>query len=141
MGRRTLVVTHRPDGRYDVGRAHWGVDADPDAQTTPVGRGWSAEAVWNAVDATVAQVRVRDGGLRTYCVCWLDPECVDVDDVVLARTATPDALRTWWVRRKSAASAAVAGGADPERVRDRLRRALARRAPVTDDASFLGGDR
>ncbi|MBX0322301.1 hypothetical protein EGH21_04545 [Halomicroarcula sp. F13] len=144
MGRRTLVLVAREDGRFDCRVAHWGVDADPVAQSRPLGRGWSAAAVRDRLDATVEAVLVCDGSVRRYCVCWLDPTLDDPTDVALARTDDPTALRAWWVEEKSRACDAVARGVDAGTVRDGLLAALRDRADAVhlpDDAPFLRGDR
>jgi len=145
MGRRTLVVVARPDGCYDCRIAHWGVDADPISQSRPLGNGWTASAVLAAIDATHEQVVVLDGSVRTYAVCWLDPTLSDLDDIALARTTDPDALREWWIDRKDEACRVLDSEArDPEPVRRDLLAALRNRASAVhcpDDASFLRGDR
>jgi hypothetical protein len=145
MGRRTLVAVARPDGRYDCRIAHWGVDADPITQSRPLGNDWTASAVLAAIDATYDQLVVLDGPVRTYAVCWLDPTLSDLDDIVLARTDDPDALRTWWVDRKDEACRALdSEGCDPATVRRVLLASLRNRASSVhccDDASFLRGDR
>ncbi|MEF8974503.1 MAG: DUF6735 family protein [Haloarcula sp.] len=145
MGRRTLVAVARPDGRYDCRLAHWGVDADPVAQSRPLGNGWTASAVLAAIDATHEQVVVLDGAVRTYAVCWLDPTLSDLDDIALARTADPDAFRRWWVDRKDEACRALdSESRDPATVRRDLLASLRDRAAsvhCADDASFLRGDR
>ncbi|MDS0220425.1 hypothetical protein NDI54_03560 [Haloarcula sp. S1AR25-5A] len=145
MGRRTLVAVARPDGRYDCRTAHWGVDADPVAQSRPLGNGWTASAVLAALDATYEQLVVLDGSVRTYAVCWLDPMLSDIDDIALARTDDPDAFRSWWVDRKDAASRALdSDNRKPASVRHDLLAALRDRAAAVhcpDDASFLRGDR
>jgi len=147
MGRRTLVVLARSDGRFDCRLAHWGADADPLAQSRPLGANWDAATVLDAVDATVERLLLvdRSARTRTYCVCWLDPTLGDVDDVALARTADPDALRDWWTAQKSHASRVLdRGEAAPASVRAALLAALRRRADRVfrpDDASFLRGGR
>lgn len=141
MGRRTLVARRRPDGRFDCRYAHWGVAADPVAQSRPVGRGWTAGAVLAELDCTYDRLCVFDGGTQRYPVCWLDPTLGDPDDIVLARTDDPEGLRTWWTTAKSHAVDAVADGAAPGAVRAMLVAALARRAVVHDDASFLRSGR
>lgn len=140
MGRRTLVVTRRPDGRFDCRYAHWGVSADPGAQSRPLGEGWSPEAVRDAVDASFDRVLVRDTGPQWYCVCWLDPTLADADDVALARTDDPETVRAWWTEAKSDAVATVADGRDPQRVRAWLLERLEAVADAVyrpDDAWFL----
>jgi hypothetical protein len=145
MGRRTLVAVARPDGRYDCRIAHWGVDADPVAQSRPLGNGWTASAVLAAVDATHDQLVVLDGSVRAYAVCWLDPTLSDLDDIVLARTADPHAFRRWWTDRKDEACRALdSDGCDPATVRRALLASLRNRASSVrcpDDASFLRRDR
>ncbi|MDQ2074039.1 hypothetical protein ACODNH_11345 [Haloarcula sp. NS06] len=145
MGRRTLVAVGRPDGRYDCRSAHWGVDADPTAQSRPLGTGLTASAVLAAIDATYEQLVVLDGSVRTYAVCWLDPTLSDLDDIVLARTADPDTFRRWWVDRKDEACRALdSEGCDPAAVRRALLASLRDRTSSVywpDDASFLRGDR
>ena len=145
MGRRTLVVRPRSGGRVAVRVAHWGVDADPIAQSRPLAADWAARAVWTELDATYDQVVVVDGTVRTYCVCWLDPTLSDGDDVALARTADAEALRAWWVETKSAACRdCQRGRRTPRLARAGLVRALDRRARTThppDDTPFLSGDR
>ncbi|MFB6222494.1 MAG: hypothetical protein ABEH86_02320 [Haloarcula sp.] len=144
MGRRTFVAVARPDGCYDCRIAHWGVGADPIAQSRPLGNGWTAAAVLAAIDATHEQVVLLDSAVRTYAVCWLDPTLSDLDDIVLARTADPDALREWWVDRKDEACRALdSEGCDPASVRRALLSSLRDRAASVhcpDDASFLRGD-
>ncbi|KZX50177.1 hypothetical protein JZX76_13985 [Haloarcula hispanica] len=145
MGRRTLVAVTRPDGRYDCRIAHWGVDADPITQSRPLGNDWTASAVLAAIDATHDRLVVLDGSVWTYTVCWLDPTLSDLDDIVLARTADPDAFRTWWVGRKDEACRALdSNGCDPATVRRALLASLRNHASSVhcpDDASFLRGDR
>jgi len=144
MGRRTLVAVARPDGRYDCRYAHWGVDADPVAQSHPLGDGWTAAAVIDALDATYERLVVRDEAVRTYAVCWLDPALSDPEDVALARTDDLAALRDWWVDHRDAAARAVDAGRSPDRVRADLLAALRERAAAAhlpDDASFLRGGR
>ena len=143
MGARTLVVVARDDGRFDCRLAHWGVDADPLAQSRPLATGVTAAGVWDALDATVETLVVLDGTVRTYCVCWLDPTLSDPADVAVARTGDPDALRDWWTGAKSHASGAVAAGLPSPLVRAGLLVALRRRAEAVhvDDASFLRDDR
>jgi len=145
MGRRTLVAVARPDGRYDCRIAHWGVDADPIAQSRPLGTGLTASAALSAIDATYEQFVVLDRSVRTYAVCWLDPTLSALDDIVLARTADPESFRTWWVDRKDKACRALdSGGCDPATVRRALLVSLRDRASSVhcpDDASFLRGDR
>jgi hypothetical protein len=143
MGARTLVAVARADGRFDCRFAHWGVDADPVAQSRPLETGLSPSQVCDALDATVEALVVLDGDVRTYCVCWLDPAVTDLDDVALARTDDVDALRDWWTVAKSRACDAVAAGVAPEVARAGLLAALRRRADAVhvDDASFLRDDR
>jgi len=144
MGRRTLVAVRREDGQFDCRAAHWGVDADPFAQSRPLGTGWSASAVLEELDAGFDQLLVHDGGVRRYCVCWLDPTLSAFDDIILARTDNPGAFRAWWVDRKSRAAEAVAEGAPVEAIRDGLVVAVSQRADgihPPDDASFLRDDR
>jgi len=144
MGRRTLVAVRREDGRFDCRIAHWGVDADPFAQSRRLGTSWSADAVLAELDAGFDQLLVHDGTVRRYCVCWLDPTLSAFGDVLLARTDDPDGFRAWWVGRKSRAVAAVASGAPVEAVRASLGAAVSRRADGVhppDDASFLRDDR
>ncbi|GCF13531.1 hypothetical protein Harman_14660 [Haloarcula mannanilytica] len=145
MGRRTLVAVTRPDGRYDCRIAHWGVDADPVAQSRPLGSDWPASAVLAALDATYEQLVLLDGSVRTYAVCWLDPTLSDIDDIALARTDDPDAFRTWWVDRKDEVCRALdSEDRDPASVRRALLASLRDRAASVhcpDDASFLRGDR
>jgi hypothetical protein len=145
MGRRTLVAVARPDGRYDCRVAHWGVDADPLAQSRPLGNGWTASAVLAAIDATHDQLVVLDGSVRTYAVCWLDPTLSDLDDIVLARTEDPDAFRAWWVDLKDEACRALErAGRDPKTVKRALLASLRNHASSVhcpDDASFLRGGR
>lgn len=144
MGRRTLVAVARADGRYDCRYAHWGVDADPVAQSRPLGGDWTGAAVLDALDATYERLVVRDEAVRTYAVCWLDPGLSDFDDVALARSDDLEALRDWWVDRREAAVRAVDAGRPPERVRTDLLAALRKRAAAVhlpDDASFLRGGR
>lgn len=140
---RTLVVTGRTDGRFDCRYAHWGVRADPVAQSRPLGRGWTAEAVLAELDAGYDRLLVHAAEPRRYCVCWLDPTLADISDIAVARTDDPAALRAWWTALKSRAVDAVADGLGPETVRARLLDALRRRADAVslpDDASFLRGD-
>ncbi|EMA34957.1 DUF6735 family protein [Haloarcula japonica] len=145
MGRRTLVALARPDGRYDCRLAHWGVDADPITQSRPLGNDWTAAAVLATIDATYDQLVVLDESVRTYAVCWLDPTLSDLDDIVLARTADPDAFRTWWVDRKDEACRALdSEGTDPANARRALLASLRDRVSsmhCPDDASFLRRDR
>ena len=145
MGRRTLVAVARPDGRYDCRLAHWGVDADPIAQSRPLGNDWTPAAVLAAIDATHEQLVVLDGSVRTYAVCWLDPTLSAINDIALARTADPESFRQWWVDRKDAACRALdSEGCDPAAVRRALLVSLRNRASSVhcpDDASFLRGDR
>ncbi|MBX0295316.1 DUF6735 family protein [Haloarcula nitratireducens] len=144
MGRRTLVAVARADGRFDCRYAHWGVDADPIAQSEPLGTGWPAAAVRARLDAGFDQLLVCDGTVRRYCVCWLDPTLTDPEDVALARTDDPAALREWWVEVKGRACEVVGDGIDARTVRDGLLAALRLRADVAfppDDASFLRTDR
>ncbi|MFC7019772.1 MULTISPECIES: hypothetical protein [Haloarcula] len=143
MGARTLVVVARDDDRFDCRLAHWGVDADPLAQSRPLAAGLTPAEVRDVLDATVETLVVLDGAVCTYCVCWLDPTLSDPDDVAVARTGDPGALRDWWTGAKSHASGAVAAGLPPPLVRAGLLGALYRRAEVVhvDDASFLRDDR
>jgi hypothetical protein len=143
MGRRTLVVVARADGRFDCRRAHWGVDADPMAQSRVVGTGWTRSRVRAELDATLETLVVVDGQVSTYCVCWLDPLLADLEDVALARTADPEGLREWWTGAKSRACGAVAAGREPQAARSDLLTALRSRADAVhvDDASFLRDDR
>ena len=145
MGRRTLVAVARPDGRYDCRSAHWGVDADPVAQSRPLGTGLTASAVLATIDATYEQLVVLDGSVRTYAVCWLDPTLSDFDDVVFARTADPESFRTWWIDRKDEVCRAFdSEDCDPSTVRRALLASLRNHAlsvHCPDDASFLRGDR
>lgn len=144
MGRRTLVAVARADGRYDCRYAHWGVDADPVAQSRPLGEGWTAAAVLDALDATYERLVVRDESVRTYAVCWLDPVLSDLDDIALARSDDLAAFRDWWVDRRDAAARAVDAGRAPDRVRADLLAALRERSVTVvlpDDASFLRGGR
>jgi hypothetical protein len=144
MGRRTLVVVPLSDGRFDCRYAHWGVDADPVAQSRHLGRDWSAAAVLAELDAGYDRLLVGTGAPRCYCVCWLDPTLSDADDIVLARTDDPDGLRALWTEAKSRAVDAVAGGLAPDAARAALLLGLARRAEACyrpDDASFLRDDR
>lgn len=140
MGHRTLVIDRRTDDRFDCRYAQWGVTADPIAQSQPIGAGWSAETVLDAIDATIETLIVRNAG--QYCVCWLDPTVEDPSDVAIAGTSDPDALRTWWTETKSRAVGAVADGQAPEHVRDALVCELRERADrvYVDDASFLFDD-
>ncbi|MFB6223341.1 MAG: hypothetical protein ABEH86_06680 [Haloarcula sp.] len=143
MGRRTLVAVARTDGRYDCRVAHWGIDADPLAQSRPLGTGWTASAVLDWLDATDEQLVVLDGTVRTYSVCWLDPTLLEPDDIALARTDDPGAFRAWWIARKDEACWAVTGAErDPATVRSELLASLRDRAATVqlpDDASFLRG--
>ena len=144
MGRRTLVAVRRADDRFDCRLAHWGVDADPSAQSRPLGTGWSAETVLAELDAGFDELFVHDGRVRRYCVCWLDPTLSAFDHILLARTDDPEAFRAWWVDRKSRAVGAVAEGASVAAVSDGLVVAVCRRADAVhppDDASFLRDDR
>jgi len=144
MGRRTLVVSPRADGRFDCRYAHWGVTTDPVTQSRQLGSGWSAERVLGVLNAGFDRLLVRDDGPRWYCVCWLDPTLSDPDDIALARTDDPDGLREWWTVAKSDASAAVADGIDPGRVRAWLLARLAASAEAVyrpDDAWFLSDGR
>jgi len=143
MGQRTLVVSPRPDGGFDCRYAHWGVTADPLAQSRPLGRDWSAGAVLDELDAGYERLFVADASPRWYCVCWLDPTLSAHDDVVLARTDDPEGLRERWTEAKSHAVAAVADGLAPDAARAGLLLGLARRADALyagDDASFLRDD-
>ena len=144
MGRRTLVAVRRADGRFDCRIAHWGVDADPNAQSRPLGTGWSAETVLDALDAGFEELFVHDGRVRRYCVCWLDPTLSAFEDILLARTDDPEGFRAWWVDRKSRAVEAVAEGVSADAIRDGLVVAVSQRAESVqppDDASFLRDDR
>jgi hypothetical protein len=145
MGRRTLVAVARPDGRYDCRIAHWGVDADPVAQSSPLGTAWTASAVLGALDASLDRVVVLDGPVRTFAVCWLDPALSDPEDIVLAWTDDPAAFRRWWVDRKDEACRALdRTDRDPATVRRALLADLrdrVRSVHAPDDASFLRGDR
>lgn len=144
MGQRTLVVLPRPGGGFDCRYAHWGVTADPLAQSRPLGREWSAGAVLSELGAGYERLLVAGGAPRWYCVCWLDPTLAEPDDVVLARTDDPDGLRARWTEAKSRAVDAVADGLDPDAARAGLLLVLARRADALyrgDDASFLVDDR
>jgi len=140
MGRRTLLVTPRGADRFDCRYAHWGAGTDPHAQSRRLGRGWSAADVLEEIDAAYDRVLVRDGASRQYCVCWLDPTLSDRDDVALARTDDPAALRARWTEAKSLAVEAVADGLAPRTARMGLLLGLAGRADALyrgDDASFL----
>ncbi|MFC6975365.1 hypothetical protein ACFQL1_13050 [Halomicroarcula sp. GCM10025709] len=142
MGRRTLVVRPISHGRVAVRVAHWGVGADPVAQSRPLATDRAASAVWTDLDATYDRVVVVDGGVRSYCVCWLDPTLADPGDVALATTADLDALRAWWVETKS--RACRDRRRSPSVVRSGLLRALDRRARTAlppDDTPFLSRDR
>jgi len=144
MGRRTLVAIRRADGRFDCRVAHWGVDADPTAQSRPLGTSWEPETILGTLDAGFDQLFVRDSGVQRYCVCWLDPRLSAFDDIVLVRTDDPAAFRAWWVDRKSRAVAAAAEGASISAVRTELAAAVSHRAASVhppDDASFLRDDR
>ncbi|MBX0288215.1 hypothetical protein [Haloarcula salinisoli] len=144
MGQRTLVVVPRPGGGFNCRYAHWGVTADPLAQSRPLGREWSAGAVLDELDASYERLLVADGTPRWYCVCWLDPTLAEPDDIVLARTDDPDGLVARWTEAKSHAVDAVADGLAPDAARAGLLLGLARRADTLyrgDDASFLGDDR
>lgn len=144
MGQRTLVVVPRSDESFDCRYAHWGVTADPRSQSRPLGRGWSATAVLDELDAGYDRLLVADGTPRWYCVCWLDPTLAEPDDIALARTADPEALRARWAEAKSRALDAVAEGTVPAAVRAGLLLGLARAADGLygpDDASFLRDDR
>lgn len=142
MGRRTLVVHRRADGRFDCRYAHWGVTVDPVSQSRPLESGVSAEAVLARLDASFERVLVRgDGG---YCVCWLDPTLEDPDDIAIVRTDDPESFRAYWTVRKGHAVAAVADGAGPGAARAELVATLeqaARAAYLPGDTSFLYGDR
>ncbi|MDS0260779.1 hypothetical protein NDI56_15330 [Haloarcula sp. S1CR25-12] len=144
MGQRTLVVVPRPDGKFDCRYAHWGVTADPLAQSRPLGRAWSPAAVLGELDAGYDRL-LRCGAVpRWYCVCWLDPTLSDPGDVALARTDDPDGLRARWTAAKSRAVDAVADGLAPAAARAGLLLGLARQADAlyrSDDASFLRDDR
>jgi len=140
MGQRTLVVVPRSDGGFDCRYAHWGVTADPHSQSRPLGRGWSAGAVLDELDAGYERLLVAGGVSRWYCVCWLDPTLTEPDDIVLARTDDPDGLRARWTEAKSRALDAVAEGTAPGSARAGLLLGLAGRADALygpDDASFL----
>jgi len=144
MGQRTLVVRPRSEGGFDCRYAHWGVTADPVAQSRPLGSGWSAAAVLDELDAGYDRLLVAGTSPRWYCVCWLDPTLSDPDDVALARTDDPDELRVRWTEAKSFAVDAVADGTAPAAARAGLLLGLARRADAlyhADDASFLRDDR
>jgi len=144
MGQRTLVVVPRPDGGFDCRYAHWGVTADPGSQSRPLGRGWSAAAILDELDAGYDRLVVADGRTRWYCVCWLDLTLADPDDIVLARTDDPDGLRDRWTEAKSRALDAIAEGTAPGGARAGLLLGLAGRADALygpDDASFLRDDR
>jgi hypothetical protein len=144
MGQRTLVVVPRPDGGFDCRYAHWGVTADPVAQSRRLGRDWSAAAVLAELDAGYDRLIVADAAPRWYCVCWLDPTLSDPDDVVLARTDDPEGLRDRWTEAKSHAVDAVTDGLPADAARAGLLLGLARRADALyrpDDASFLRDDR
>lgn len=102
----------------------------------------SAEAVVAAVDpGTELLVVVSERYEATpYLVCWLDPTGVGSDPVFADPVGDPDALRSWFVERKSRLSKAVAAGdMSRESARATLRRALAARATLypPDDAYFL----
>jgi len=143
MGQRTLVVVPRPDGGFDCRYAHWGVTADPVAQSRLLGRDWPAAAVLAELDARYDRLLVADATPRWYCVCWLDPTLTEPDDVVLARTDDPDGLRDRWTEAKNRAVDAVADGLAPDAARAGLAIGLARRADTLhrgDDASFLRDD-
>jgi hypothetical protein len=139
MGTRTLVVSPRPDGRFDCRYAHWGVGVDPLAASRPLGRAWSAAAVLAELDAGYDRLVVAGPPRRRYCICWLDPTLTDSDDIALARTDDPAALRAWWTTAKSRTVDAVAGGVAAGAARAGLVAALRRRADAVhvDDASFL----
>jgi len=139
MGTRTLVVSPRPDGRFDCRYAHWGVSVDPLAESRPLGRGWTAAAVLGELDAGYDRLVVCGPPRRRYCVCWLDPTLADAADVALARTDDPAGLREWWTEAKSRAVDAVAAGVDARAARQGCLAALRRRADAVyvDDASFL----
>lgn len=143
MGQRTLVVVPRSDGRYDCRYAHWGVTADPFAQSSPLVSGLPAAAVLDELDAGYDRLVVVEGTPRWYCVCWLDPTLSDSDDIALARTDDPGGLRDRWTEAKSRAADAVAHGVAPDAVRAALLLGLARRADALyrpGDASFLRDD-
>lgn len=140
MGQRTLVVVPRPDGGFDCRYAHWGVTADPLAQSRLFGRDCSAAAVLDDLDAGYDRLLVAGPTPRWYCVCWLDPTLSDPDDIVLARTDDPGGLRAHWTEAKSRAVAAVADGVAPDAARAALLLGLARRVDAlyhAGDASFL----
>ena len=144
MGQRTLVVVPRPDEGFDCRCAHWGVTADPLAQSRPLGREWSDGAILDELDAGYERLVVADATPRWYCVCWLDPTLSDPHDIVLARTDDPAGLRARWTEAKSRAVDAVTDGLAPEAARAGLVLGLARRADALyrgDDASFLRDDR
>ncbi|WP_276270679.1 hypothetical protein [Haloarcula litorea] len=143
MGRRTLIAAARADGRFDCRVAHWGSDPGRRADARPLETGLAATAVLAELDATYDLLVVTDGRERRYCVCWLDPDLDDVDDVAFARTDDPDTLRDWWTQAKSRACDARARGVDARTVRASLLAALRRRADAVhvDDASFLRADR
>lgn len=140
MGQRTLVIDRRGDGRFDCRYAQWGVTVDPIAQSRPLGSDWRAEAVLEAIDATIEVIIVRNG--HSYCVCWLDPTLTDLTDIAVARATDVDTFRAWWTEVKSRAVGAVDEGYPSEPVRDALVTALRGRARqvYVDDASFLFAD-
>jgi hypothetical protein len=142
MGSRTLVVSPRPDSRFDCRYAHWGVDVDPLAASRPLGRGWSAAAVLAELDAGYGRLLVCGPPNREYCVCWLDPTLADFGDVALARVHDPGTLRAWWTTAKNRAVAAVEAGVALGAARAGLVAELHRRADAVhiNDASFLSGD-
>ena len=139
MGTRTLVVSPRSDGRFDCRYAHWGVGVDSLSASRPLGRAWSAAAVLAELDAGYERLVVTGPPRRRYCVCWLDPTLSDSDDVALARTDDPRALRDWWTAENSRTVDAVAAGVAAGAARAGLLAALRRRADAVhvDDASFL----
>lgn len=144
MGRRTLVVRPRGDGRVDCRIAHWGVDADPFEQSHPFGTGWPADAILIELDAAYEHLLVVDGTVETYCVCWLDPTLTDFEDVALALTDEPERLREQWVSARTLAIEALdRNETDPRTVRAASLLTLRRWADSVyiDDASFLRVDR
>jgi hypothetical protein len=140
MGNRTLIIDRKNTNEFDCYYAQWGIKADPITQSRPLGTGWNAETVLDAIDATIEALIVRNRS--SYCVCWLDPTLSDPDDIAIARTDDVDLLRSWWTEIKSRAIGAVADGHTPERVREALLTALTGRAEsvYVDDASFLFAD-
>jgi len=140
MGLRTLVVSRRQNGRFDCRYAHWGVGVDPIAQSRPLGNDWPASAVLAELDAGYEQVLVRGPSSGRYCVVWLDPTLTDAEDIALARTDDPTALRDWWTTVKSRVIEAVTDGVDAGTARRGVLAALQRQADAVylpDDASFL----